>query len=147
MRDIYRLLYRAAHRAPSGVTIKELAGEFGIHTNTLNQRLQPENDRMFPVEHLGPLCLATGDYSPLKFACEQAKSVCIPLPAVTVEPYAVHRQCMDAVSRFGALMEECASALADNRITVEEADRLHDAGYEALRSIVLLLNKAKREAK
>ncbi len=146
MRDIYRLLYKAAHRAPSGTNIKELAELFGVHTNTLNQRLQPENDRMFPVEHLGPLCLATGDYAPLKFACEQAKSVCIPLPEAIAQPYAIHRQCMDAVSRFGALMEECASALEDGRVSAEESDKLHDVGYEALRSIVLLLNKAKKES-
>lgn len=146
MRDIYRLLHRAAHRAPSGTNIKALAELFDISTNTLNQRLQPENDRMFPVEHLGPLCLATGDYTPLKFACEQAKCVCIPLPDAVATPYAVHRQCMEAVGRFGTLMEECADALKDGRVTAEEADKLHDVGYEALRSIVLLLNKAKKES-
>ena len=146
MRDIYRLLHRAAHNAPSGISVKQLADEFGIHTNTLNQRLQPENDRMFPVEHLGPICLATGDYAPLKYACEQAKSVCITLPEAVGTPYPVHRQCMEAVRRFGFLMEECADALEDGRITVEESDRLHDAGYEAMRSIVLLLVKVKKEA-
>lgn len=148
MRELYSLLYEAAHKAPSGLSTKYLADKLGISLNTLNIRLNPEYDnRHFPVEDLHHLCVLTRDYRPLNFICEQAGGVFIKLPEVQNKKIAVHIQCMDAVQRFGQLMDRCSNALADGIITREEADELSSAGYQAICGIMMLMQEANRTAR
>lgn len=140
---IYDLLYQAAHKAPTGVSPKQLAEDFGISLNAFNKRINPEyEDRKFPVEDLAQLCATTGDFSPLHFICAKAGGVFIRLPHVENNGMAVHLQCMDAVKNFGSLMEDCSEALADGVISKKEADEIDESGYHALCAIMLLLKEA-----
>ena len=145
---IYELLYQAAHKAPTGVSPKQLAEDFGVSLNAFNKRINPEyEDRKFPVEDLAQLCVTTGDFSPLHFICSKAGGVFIRLPQVNNRGIAIHLQCMDAVKNFGSLMEDCSEALADGIISKKEAEELDESGYHALCAIMLLLKEAHHAAR
>ena len=145
---IYALLYQASHKAPSGISPKQLAEDFGISLNAFNKRINPEyEDRKFPVEDLAQLCAKTGDFSPLHFICSEAGGVFIRLPKMESRGMAVHLQCMDAVKNFGSLMEDCSEALADGMISKKEADEIDESGYHALCAIMLLLKEARHASR
>lgn len=148
MREIYEILYKAAHKAPNGISPKVLSDEFGISLNTFNKRINPEyEDRKFPIEDISKFCLLTGDYTPINFICEKAGGAFIKFPSVSDNKLAVHIQCMESVKKFGNLMEKCSDALSDGVITKDESDELDDSGYHAICSIMLLLKEAHRNAR
>lgn len=148
MRDIYNLLYRAVHDAPSGASPKQLADALGVKRNTLIKRVNADYpERSFYVEDIPALTAITGDDAPLHFLCEKSGGVFLRTPQVESAKIPVHVACMDAVNRFGELMSECSAALADGRITHEESDQLADAGYKAVHEILRLLKTAERNVR
>lgn len=148
MRDIYNLLYKAVHHAPSGASPKQLADALGVVPNTLIKRVNADYpERSFYVEDIPALTDITGDDAPLHFLCEKSGGVFLRIPQVEPSKVPVHVACMDAVNRFGELMSECSAALADGRITPAESDQLADFGYRAVHEILRLLKTAERNAR
>lgn len=147
-REIYRLLHKAVLKAPSGLSSEQIAERLGKNTNSLLYEVNPTYvSRKFGVEHLSELVNATQDFTPIHFILRQCGAVCLRLPEVRESGHPVHEQCMDSVARFGELMGRCSAMLADGLITHEESAQLADAGYEAIRSILQLLQKTHKEAR
>lgn len=147
-REIYRILHRAVLKAPSGLSSEQIADRLGKNTNSLLYEVNPTyKSRKFGVEYLPELVNATQDFTPLHFILRQCGAVCLRLPEVKAAAHPVHEQCMESVARFGELMGRCSAMLADERITHDEAALLADAGYEVIRSILLLLQKTNQEVK
>lgn len=143
MREIYSLLHKAAHKAPSGVSIEQLAEALGVSKPTMNMRLHPDYpERGFRIEDMPTFVRMTGDDAPLHFLCEKCGGEFVRMPEVKVRGIPVHMACMDAVEEFGRLMTECSAALADGRVSAEESDRLAAAGYKAIHEILRLLKTA-----
>jgi len=147
-REIYRLLHKAVLKAPSGLSTEQIADRLEKNANSLLYEVNPTyKSRKFGVEHLPELVNATQDYAPLHFLNRQCGAVCLRLPEVREEGHPVHEQCMESVAKFGELMGSCSAILADGRITHDEAALLADSGYEAIRSILALLQKTNMEAR
>ena len=148
MREIYSILYKATHKAPSGASSEQIADAIGTSQNFLNQRVNPDYPlRHFYIEDIPAFVAVTGDDTPLHFLCEQCGGEFLRMPKVEAKGVPVHVACMDSGRQFGELMTECSQALADGRITLEESDQLAHAGYEAIHEILRLLKTAEREAK
>ena len=148
MREMYQILHTALHKAPSGLSVEQVADVLGVSPTTLNIRVHPDyTTRHFHIEDMPAFVQSTGDDTPLHFLCEQCGGEFLRMPKVEAKAIPVHVACMDSVRQFGELMTECAQALADGRITLEESDQLAHAGYEAIHEILRLLKTAEREAK
>lgn len=147
MRELYDIIYKATHKAPNGACPKQIASDLGIAVNTLIRRVNIDYpDRPFRVEDLPALVNSTGDDTPLHFICEKSGGVFLRLPKAEGR-VPVHVACMDSIDRFGKLMTECSEALADGRVTLDEADKLADAGYMAIHEIYRLLKTAEQVAR
>lgn len=145
---VYGALYKAVHKAPSGLSSEQIADALGKSLSSLTYEVNPlYPSRKFGVESLAPLMLAAQDFTALHLIAAECGHAAVPLPKVSQNHRAVHEECLKSVGAFGELMEQCSRALEDGRITQEESDQLADAGYNALRGILSLLQTVQRTAR
>lgn len=145
-------LYRTIHQNKK--PLKAIAEEIGMSENYLTRAALPDADDSdtgtgcrFPLKKIIPLINATKDFSTLDFIENALGRVAFELPNGKAGKKDLFRLTMQTVREFGELMAVVDAGLADGKIAAGEAERIISEGYEAVRSIMVLIKTMERSAK
>lgn len=142
-------LYKMIHQ--NRKPLKLIAEEIGVSANYLYRAALPDPDESetgsgcrFPLNKLVPVTISTGDFALVDSIEQSLGRVAFPLPKPSDALSDICRLAMAAVKEFGELMAEMEADMADGSISQTEADRIRKEGYEAVQSIMNLLENLKK---
>jgi hypothetical protein len=127
---IYHLVHRSADPA------KALADRLGCRYADLLAWADVMQQRSLPSRLLVPLTLATGNTAVLRYLAEACGCVLVELPHdVTGTQADVMQAAARVTAEFGDVMTATGAALADGRITHEEAARAQNEARDVIAAL------------
>lgn len=131
-------LYHATHDYKGGVDA--LAARMGIASSTLRCMANPNDDtHAWPLKRVQQLVALTGDVRPIAALASEAGGVFIPMPKAGGKPSEVMRDLAELAREFGDVPRETLDALADDRLTLKEFERIRDQVTELQASAATLM--------
>lgn len=145
-RSLADVLYCMVHH--SDVDASSVAEKIGVRRGYLLDASNPDRvDTQFQARLIAPITQATGNDSLIKHLARECGGVFFQLPAVESTDHAdVNNQTTTMIGATGDMLSELRNALADQHLSVEEAERVkkkaHDSVAETVRLVALLDLKA-----
>jgi hypothetical protein len=143
-------LYKTIHRNKK--PLKAIAEEIEMAESYLTRSALPDPDECetgtgcrFPLKKLIPLVHATGDFSVLDFIERSLGRVAFSLPSGKKDLNGICRLTLRSVKEFGELMAAIEKSMADDRLTLEETDRIRKEGWDAIQAIMTLINTVEKQ--
>lgn len=128
------VLYCVVHH--SRIDAKTIAERLGIKYTYLVDAANPDRDEaQFQARLIVPVTLVTGNDALLQYIASRCNGVFFPMPNVDGSHADVLEQTAKAVREFGDVLTSSAQALADNRVTVEEAGAVGRQVDEAIAAL------------
>lgn len=122
-RTIQEAIYCVVHH--SGIDAVSIATRLNKRVGYLHDAANPDReDTHFQAALLLPLMQVTGNLEPLRFIARELSCAVVELPQLTAQPGDIRQKFLIAVKEIGEDAAELERALADNRITSDDALRL-----------------------
>lgn len=144
MTNYQRALDDIGHRSTTEqgarMTVEQIAERMGEHSVNRLRKILSAYDDAHPLNaaKVVSLTLATDNLALVRYYAEACGCVLIKLPKVAVGHADVLIQAGDAAREFGDVMVEAGKALADGRVTRDEAKAFRQQATEAVTSILRL---------
>lgn len=146
MEKLSTICREAVKKAPSGLSAEAIADLVGKKYKTLMSELAHHDGHKPDMDLLPDLVTATGSDAPLKTLGRTCGCLFVRVPDVAGEGHPLARHLADTVKDFGDLMATMGEALADGRITQDEARRIARDGHEVMDAVMAVIRMAEQVA-
>lgn len=145
-RSIQEAIYCAAlHSAADSGAVAEAIGK---RRGYLLDAANPDRDEVqFQARLLIPLMLATGNLAPLRFLARELGCALVELPTAIPAPGDVRQKFTVAVKEIGEDAAELERALADNRVSADDALRMKRELRDTIEALIAVDSAMDRCAK
>jgi len=135
-RNLAEAIYCATHH--SGMEIATVAERIGCRRSYLYDATNPDrDDTQFQARLLVPLMVVTGNLTPLRFLAREFDVALIDLPsAESLQGDDIRRSFMAVVKEIGEDSAAIEMALADGRVSPDEASRVMREISETIETLV-----------
>lgn len=115
------------------LTVDRIAERMGVRASHLRKALSAYDDaHPLNAAKVVPLTLTTRNLALVRYFAEACGCVLVELPTVSAENVDVFEHAGDAAREFGDVMTEAAKAMADGRVSRDEAHRFRAQANEAM---------------
>ena len=114
----------AMRQACERAGIKNVAAALNVSQTALYNQINDPN-RSDLLQRFVDFVNACGDDMPLHWVCEECNGVFIKNPDIRVDPgTSANKSISDSLKKFGDVIREISTAIADQHITMDEAERI-----------------------
>lgn len=148
MKTLTDCLYETIHQSEKPIEV--IAEEIGVSTSYLYNSARPDQEDSdtgtgcrFPLKKLIPLVRSTRNFCTIDHIENSLGRVAIVIPMANESLDGLYKLTLGAVQEFGELMSEVSKSVADGNLRRKEREQIELEGYEAIQSIVRLIEAVK----